>query len=159
MSVGHPHVEHPPSVAGVGHPPPVVSPRAHLLLGTLIRLGAFDAASAITDARLAVESKIPEREIIDVRLELLKAGHLVVALVEKPFGSFLDQGANVSPAAVAYLDTLRSRALAIFNRYSAVKRCIENRRIAARPADDRGQATLGLQFEQPRAKRLEAFTR
>ena len=140
------------------HPP--LSPRAHTLLAALMRLGAFDAANAVTDARLAIETRIPERDIIDVRLELLTAGHLVVALVEKPFGSFLDQGKLPSPDAVKYLDTLRGRALAIFKRYSAVKRCIENRRATAKPMDDRGQGTLpGLKLELTRSAKIGAIAR
>lgn len=145
-------------VQRVSNPP--LSPRAQTLLAALMRLGAFDAANAVTDARLATETRISERDIIDVRLELLTAGHLVVSLVEQPFGSFLDAGGNVSPDAVKYLDTLRGRALAIFKRYSAVKRCIENRRATAKPMDDRGQGTLpGLQLEPTRAHKLGALTR
>lgn len=162
MSVAHPSLGHPPSVVA----PPVqrssaspLSPRAELLLQTFIRLGAFDAANAVTDARLAKMTGIPKRDVIDVRDELLDAGHLVVARTVKPKGSFIDMGIPASEESGHYQDSLESRGKKILVRASRVGKIRYDRNIIAKPMDDRGQATLGLQFEQPRAKRLEAFQR
>lgn len=71
---------------------------------------------ATTDAQLAAAIGVPHRDVIDLRDELLQAGHIIVAETEKPAGSWLCVQPADLPRAKRYADSLDQRARSIFVR-------------------------------------------
>lgn len=104
-----------------------LSPAAVSVLEALRRAGATAEYRAVTDARLADSTGLPERDIIDAARELLDAGVLVLAAGR---GRWI----GTVPEAIAYCERLEQRAKDIFGRVAAVRRGIEiHRRRAAEP--------------------------
>ena len=107
--------------------PAPLSEVALRLLKTLREKKAHTPESAIVDRRLAELMHVKERCVIDAAGELLDAGHLCLATSVSEKGRFLYEGDDPAPVE-AYLKTLRSRALGILRRRSAVKRAWKARR-------------------------------
>lgn len=101
-----------------------LSNNAARLLGVLRQHDATAPPRAMTDARLAELTHLPEREIIDAAGELLESGQLVIARTTAPYGRYLLSPGDDLAEAEHYLHTLTSRAIAIFRRRRAVKRCL-----------------------------------
>src|SRR5688572_26166328 len=71
---------------------------------------------ARTDEQLAHAAQSPVRNVIDLRDELLQHGHIVIAEVTRPMGSWLcDPREDLAPAR-RYADTLHSRGVAALTR-------------------------------------------
>lgn len=99
-----------------------LSNNAIRLWRALRSLEAYGPAAAVTDATLAKACNLPARNIIDLALELLKAGQPVVASCKEPFGRFI---ATDVAHVQTYKDRLDKRARSIFLRRQAVARCLE----------------------------------
>lgn len=114
-----------------------LSTAAVRLLSALRRHGARSSEAALTDARLAELTHLPEREIIDAAAELLAAGVLCLA---GPRGRWLGS----LPEARRYRDALRRRGRAVLHRLQLVDSAIR-RAEAGRSPDDLGQLALPLE--------------
>lgn len=128
------------------------------LLSVLIRLGAKSKDSAVTDKRLAAETGLPQRDIIDIARHCINAGHLVLATTRAPFGRFLLARDGPLADAYAYADDLDERAVACLARSKDVRITVAKIERSRLPIDSRGQ--FNMQFaaeEEAREKRIAAF--
>lgn len=131
---------------GSGFQTPPLSPSACELLDYLRRL-AHRPDRSRTDAAIAADLDLPERSIVDLADELLRAGHLVVARVSAPAGRWLlipeRAGEPEWTEARGYVASLHDRGVKILARQqhaaSALRRS-EERRTA--PVPPGGQARL-----------------
>lgn len=144
--------------------PPRLSPEAHRLLDVLRQHGADAPERAMTDSELAGLIGCRPRDVILHAAELLKAGHLVLAVCR---GRHRGRFVGTIAQAEKYAEALKRRAAAIRRRADAVEGAISAARQAAaqRDHEQRRQPPpslfdgIPLTPARPREQQLAAFTR
>ena len=127
------------------HTQPDLSPAARsLLLELSVHRGRRGAGVPLTDEMLAAKLRISRRVIIDLALELISAGHLVVASCdsESPGRFLLLPGDDLTPAK-HYLQTLETRGIKILHRRKQFAAALANAERQTSP-DSQGQLSLRL---------------